>query len=119
MGVVVLHGADGPAVRMTMCPAAGPVAGVQVGHQHLGPDPGEELKVAFDPRQGVDRGKVVHVTDVLAHPGVPAFRQRARVLQVRTDRERRVHLEGQGNGKGRVASGTADRELCGVDHPRH
>lgn len=93
--VVVLHGAHGPPRRTVAGPVAGPVAGMAVRDQQRGHHPGEFFEVPLRAGQGVDRGQVVHVADVLAQPGIAALAQGAGVLQVRAHGERRRYVEGQ------------------------
>jgi hypothetical protein len=77
----------GDRVVAACCPMGGPVPGVTIGDHLLGLDPGEHLHVRGGVRERLQRPQIVHVADVLAHPGVPAVGQAAGVLQVRADGE--------------------------------
>ena len=72
----------GAAAGVLAGPGGGAVAGVRVGHEQLGPHPGELLEVPLGAAERLLGGEVVQVADVLAEPGVAALGDRAGVLQV-------------------------------------
>lgn len=82
MGVMVLHADDRAVVRVPLGPLSGSVAGVPVRRQKPGLHTGDRLQLPFSAREGVLGLKVVHVSDVRGQPGLPAFAEAERVLEV-------------------------------------
>ncbi len=68
--------------RVVLGPAAGLVAGVGVGRDHLRANPVHLSELADRALEGGESGDTSHVADVLAHPGVPAGGQAEGVLQL-------------------------------------
>ncbi len=103
VGVVVLD-FDDELAMVRSGPGRGAVAGVTVGGDHLRGDGGVLLELIDTAFEGLDRLEVLHVPQVLAHPGVRGRCQADRVLQFATHRQD-------------VASGRAHRNRQGSEAP--
>ena len=113
--MVMLHVPDWFGAAVATRPCGGAVSGMAVSDHDLGVDARECAQVPLGRVERRERGEVVHVADVLAQPRVPALGDGQRVLQVGADRQRRRHVDGQGDGQRGVPAGSPDGQLDGPD----
>ena len=98
-------------------PRSAAVARMSVRHQQFGRHVGHRGQLVGGRGEGLQRGEVVHVTDVPAQPGVSAGADREGVLQVAAGGQRRPDRHRHRDRQGCVAARPAHRKLIMVDHP--